>query len=158
MEQTKRFGPLHLRDRIFPDDCLGMKDEPLRLECPNQVPAKVFQADEPIALFAGREQHAVERHVSTGPHDALQFCNEKREVLEKLFIASAVAHIARAVAVGVEARKRRRENAVVDRLVWKAAQNVDAISVIEDKALSCRLINAVHATPKNDGKTICRDG
>jgi hypothetical protein len=158
VQQTKRFCALHLSDRIFPDDRLGMKDEPLRLECPNQVPAKVFQADEPIALFAGREQHAVERHVSTGPHDPLQFCNEECEVLEKLFIGAAVAHIARAVAVGVEARKRRRENAVVDRLVWKAAQNVDAISVIEDKALACRLINAVHDASKNDGNTICRDG
>ena len=91
MQQSERFRSLHLRDRIFPNDRLGMEYEPLILKRADQVSSKILQANESIALFTGREQHAVKRDIPTRPHDPLQFRDEEREVLEEFLVCTAVA-------------------------------------------------------------------
>ena len=69
-------------------------------------PAKILQPDEPVALLTGREQHAVKRDIAPRLHHARQFIYEVAEVLEKFLVAAAVAHVSRAIAVGVEAGER----------------------------------------------------
>jgi hypothetical protein len=49
----------------------------------------------------------------TWPHDAQQFGNQVSEVLEELLVTLAVPHVARAVAVGIEACERRRKKAKI---------------------------------------------
>ena len=60
---------------------VSLEDEALWPEGANQIPAKILEADEPIAFLARREQHAVKRDISPGCITR-QFIYEIAEVLE----------------------------------------------------------------------------
>ena len=137
-----------------------MKDETLRLECANQITPKILEADETITFLAGRKQHAMEAHVVAWLHHSQQFINQIAEVLEELFIAAAVSHVPRAVAVCVEAGKRRREDRVTNRVIGDTLQNLHTIAVVQGIVFANDLFNAVHAASfaRKAGTTICRAG
>ncbi|MCY1179982.1 hypothetical protein D9M73_204080 [compost metagenome] len=145
MQQTEGFGALHGGHRVFPDGHLAGVDEAVLLEGAHQVAAEVFQADIAVALLAGRQLHAVEADAVAGLEHPRQFGHQVIEMLEELRVGAAVAHVARAVAVGVQAGERRREDRVVHTALGQAGDHLHAIAVEQGIVGAVDLMDALHA-------------
>jgi hypothetical protein len=97
MQQPERLCALHSRHWVFPDTHFTGIYESVFLERANQVASEVLQPNIPVALFTGRQQHAMKAYVMSWLYNAQQLPQKKIEVLEKLLVIANVAHIARAV-------------------------------------------------------------
>ena len=108
-----------------------MEDEPCATKFPDNVAAKIFHADKSVTALHCRKIHAVHRHQTTGHDDAQKFCNQIAEMLLKLAIVTAIAHITVTVGVCIKRRERRRKDGVMDTAIRDSAQSLYAVALIQ---------------------------
>ena len=140
VQQSESLGPLHCRYRVFPDHDFAVEDEPALLKRLDQIGSEVLQPDVSVTLLAGREQHAMETDVMAGLHDAPQLLHEVVELLEEFIVVAYVSHVARGVAVRVEAGERRAEDRVIDRRIRQSAHHFHAVAVEQGVVVADGLI------------------
>ena len=123
-----------------------MEDESVLGHLPDDVTAKILDADETVTGFHGGQIHAVDGYQSAGHDNAVQLRDQIAEMLLELAAIAAVAHIPVRVGVGVQAGKRRRKDGVVDAVIWDTAQRFHAITLIQCPPLLLvdKLVKHIH--------------
>ena len=134
-----------------------MVDKSTILERLDQFAAKIAQTNHAMFNLRRRQQHAMKRHVAPRHHDAHQLIHQIAEVRREISIVTTVSHIARAIAVRVQRRKRRGENRIADAVRRQSFDYLNAVAVIHSPIRADGLINAVQcAASKNCGmRTRC---
>ena len=127
MQQPERLRALHGGDGVLPDAHLGVVDEADPLERADDVAPEVADSDDAVPLLRHWQVHAMDACAAPWHEHAVKLGDEVLEVMPELVIRLAVAHVARAVAVGVQARERRREDREAHALVRYLGHALDAV-------------------------------
>ena len=78
------------------------------------------------------------------PKDAVELFGEVRVLVEELGVRITVAHVARAVGVGVDRRERRRVELHIHGVVRELPGDFHAVAVVEGRVLTVPFVETEH--------------
>ena len=100
----------------------------MRLKQSDDSSWKVLQPRRTISACVTGQVLAVDGTEAAGHCGAKQLRNQILKMLEKFIVIGRIAHIGHGISIDVEARKRRAENAKIDRIAVHLCAFLDTIS------------------------------